>query len=303
MSDVSVMSIIKTESGSQGLDELIKETEINKKQPQENPETLHLESIRMAHSVFQPRQFLEGTVSASGSHIQNLVEAIFNEPTHTLDPITVWWSGNSWKVIDGAHRLIAYRIVSQKGKLKNPMIPVKVFHGDLYKAIMESVKLNSKDKLQMTRSDKTNAAWRMTVIEKLSKRDIHISCKVGVTTVSRMRNVLTKIKDKYPKRYKQVALTYTWEKALQFDIGETVRDDSWEDLLAKNWARRLAKDFGNKAATQPNTFAKAIEIYSTRLPGSLAEYWGYVDEEVRDIKMKQDSLSEEISQINEGSDF
>ncbi len=102
MSDKSVMSI-KTGSFNQGLDELVREVEMNNLPPENNPEALHLESIRMAHSVFQPRQFEEGTMSASGSHIQNLVEAIFNEPSHTLDPITVWWSGNTWRVIDGAH--------------------------------------------------------------------------------------------------------------------------------------------------------------------------------------------------------
>ena len=47
------------------------------------------------------------------------------------------------------------------------------------------------------------------------------------------------------------------------------------DQLAKNWARRLAREFGMKAATQPIAFAKAIEIYSSKLPTNLKEYWGY----------------------------
>ncbi len=284
MSDKSVMpsvievietESIKEETFEEGLLKLIKETEVNKRPPQDDPETIHLEQIRMAHSVFQPRQFLEGSVGYSEDHIQKLVEAIFNEPSHTLDPITVWWSGEKWRVIDGAHRLIAYRRVQSKAKLKNPLIPVRVFTGHLYQAIEESVKLNSKDKLQMTKSDKANSAWRMTVLDKHSKKQIHIICKVGISTVSRMRNVVVKMKEKFLDDFLNKALSYTWEKAQRFDMEQINRDDSWEDKLAKNWSRRLAREFGMKAASQPTAFAKAIEIYSSRLPMNLAEYWGY----------------------------
>lgn len=284
MSDKSVMpsaaevierESIKEETFEEGLLQLIKETEINKTPPQDNPENIHLEKIRMAHSVFQPRQFLEGSVGYSEEHIQKLVEAIFNEPSHTLDPITVWWSGEKWRVIDGAHRLIAYRRVKSKGKLKNPLVPVKIFVGNLYQAIEESVKLNSKDKLPMTKSDKANSAWRMTVLEKHSKKQIHVICKVGISTVSRMRNVLVKMKEKFLERYFDEALSYTWEDAQRFDKEQITRDDSWEDKLAMNWSRRLAREFGTKAASQHAAFAKAIEIYSSSLPMNLSEYWGY----------------------------
>lgn len=289
MSDKSVMpsgaeaiekESIEQETFEEGLLKLIEETQANKRPPQDDPETIHLEQIRMAHSVFQPRQFLEGSVGHSEEHIQKLVEAIFNEPSHTLDPITVWWSGERWRVIDGAHRLIAYRRVKSKGKLKNTMVPVKVFIGNLYQAIEESVKLNSKDKLQMTKSDKANSAWRMTVLAKHSKKQIHVICKVGISTVSRMRNVLVKFKEKFDEKYFDEALSRSWEDAQRFDRGEVTIDESWEDKLALNWSRRLAREFGKKAAIQPTIFAKAIEIYSSKLPMNLAEYWGYKNYEI-----------------------
>lgn len=296
MSDKSVMpsaaeaiekESIQQETFEEGLLKLIEETQANKRPPQDDPKTINLEQIRMAHSVFQPRQFLEGSVGYSEEHIQKLVEAIFNEPSHTLDPITVWWSGEKWRVIDGAHRLIAYRRVKSQKKLKNLMIPVKVFIGTLYQAIEESVKLNSKDKLQMTKSDKANSAWRMTILEKHSKKQIHVICKVGLSTVSRMRNVLVKMKEKFLDGFLKKALSYTWEDAQRFDQREVTIDESWEDKLAKNWSRRLAREFGMKAATQPIAFAKAIEIYSSKLPMNLAEYWGY--KEYKEYKDDEES--------------
>lgn len=257
----------------QGLKKLIQETQENKKPPEESPQAIHLDSIHMAHSVFQPRQFIEGTKAYSEEHTHSLVEAIFNEPTHHLDPIVVWWSGLDWKVIDGAHRLMAYRRVNKKGKLKNPMIPVVVFKGDLYEAIEESAKLNSKDKLQMSKSDKANSAWRMTVLEKHSKNQIHKACKVGTTTVSRMREVLALIKVDHPEDYQEVALDLKWEDAQKYGKEEIVRDDSWEEKQALEWSNRMAKAFGTKASTQPAIFARAIELYSSRFPKELLRNW------------------------------
>ena len=46
--------------------------------------------------------------------------------------------------------------------------------------------------------------------------------------VSRMRNVLVKFKEKFHEKYFDEALSYTWERALRFDIEEITRDDSWE---------------------------------------------------------------------------
>lgn len=268
----------------QGLKKLIQETQENKKPPEESPQAIHLDSIHMAHSVFQPRQFTEGTKAYSEEHTHSLVEAIFNEPTHHLDPIVVWWSGLDWKVIDGAHRLMAYRRVNKKGKLKNLMIPVAVFKGDLYEAIEESTKLNSKDKLQMSKCDKANSAWRMTVLEKHSKNQIHKACKVGTTTVSRMREVLALMKEANPENYLEIALDYTWEDAQKFGKEERVRDESWEEKQAIEWSNRLAKAYGIKASNQPAIFARAIELYSSRLPKELLRNWHEeVEEYLEDI--------------------
>lgn len=272
----------------QGLDWLIEEGKENKKPPEDDPKFIHLDSIHTAHSVFQPRQFTEGTKAYSEEHTQSLVEAIFNEPTHQLDPIVVWWSGLNWKVIDGAHRLMAYRRVNKKGKLKNLQIPVVIFKGDLYKAIEESTKLNSKDKLQMSKSDKANVAWKLTALEKHSKKQIHRACKVGTTTVSRMREVLALIKEAHPNDYSRIALDYSWEEAQKFGKEERVRDDSWEEKQALEWSNRLAKAYGIKASNQPAIFARAIELYSQRLPKELLRNWREEIEELLEEDLSSD---------------
>ena len=269
----------------QGLKMLIQESEKNKQPTEDTPQVLHLDSIHMAHSVFQPRQFEDGTKATSEDHTQGLVEAILNEPTHQLDPIVVWWSGSNWRVIDGAHRLMAYRRVNKKGRLKNLMIPVVVFKGDLYQAIDESIKLNSKDKLPMSKDDKMNGAWRLTILDKHTKPQIHSICKVGTSTIARMRETLSLMQTKHPKNYLEMALGLSWKEARNFGIEEIVRDDSWTERQARVWADRMAKAFGSKASRQPAIFARAIELYSSRFPKELLENWheevqSYMDEYV-----------------------
>jgi|LauGreDrversion4_2_1035121.scaffolds.fasta_scaffold33850_4 hypothetical protein len=257
----------------QGLKMLIEESKQDKKPTQEKPQTIHLDLIHMAHSVFQPRQFEEGTKATSEDHTQGLVEAIINEPTHQLDPIVVWWSGSKWRVIDGAHRLMAYRRVNKKGRLRDLMIPVVVFQGDLYQAIDESIRLNSKDKLPMSKDDKINGAWRLTVLDKHTKPQIHSICKVGTTTIARMREVLILIQAKHPKDFFETALDMSWKEARNFGAKEIIRDDSWQEKQARIWADRLAKAYGTKASRQPAIFARAIELYSSRFPKDLLDYW------------------------------
>jgi hypothetical protein len=254
---------------------LKEEQKVNAKPQYENPKALPLSKIKMAHSVFQPRQFEEGTMNNSEDHICNLVQAINNEPTHTLDAITVWWSGSCWRVIDGHHRTLAYsRAEKHYPKLKGLMIPVVTFKGDLFQALAEATKVNAKDKLAMSTSDKYNRAWKLTVLEQYTKSYLASTCKVGTTTISRMRNVLKDIQENIPKNFYAYALSMTWEEAMGYGKEDRVIDDAWERKLALNWSKRLGKAFGSKAVDLPTIFAMAIDLYSARLTSNLMEHYG-----------------------------
>ena len=266
----------------EGLAMLIKEQEGNKQPTKENPNFLPLSVIRMAHSVFQPRQFEEGTMSASEEHIRTLTTAIFNEPSHTLDPITVWWSGTCWRVIDGHHRTLAYsRAEKINSKQKSILIPVNIFKGNLWEAIAEATRQNSKDKLPMNKSDKYNRAWKMTVIDQYSKNQLAAICKISTTTIARMRSIYAEIKSKYEYGHYDYALGLTWEKAQQFGKEDRIIDDSWELKLANDWSKRIGKTFGYTLVKQPRIAAMALELYSEKLVAGLVEEWkNYDDEEI-----------------------
>ncbi|TPE50853.1 hypothetical protein FJM67_09795 [Maribrevibacterium harenarium] len=232
---------------------------------------LSIKSIRVEVSVFQPRDLGNDTGSKE-NHIRGLVDAIYCNPSKVLDPIIVWWSGAGWYLLDGHHRLEAYKRVIAQKRIKIPKIPVRVFEGDLNGAMLESIRHNSKDKLPMTKDDKINRAWRLTVMQDFSKREIALTCKVGSATVSRMRRKLQELQELQPHGWQDLAFGMSWKEAQQFPRKEKSYDDEWQDNLAKDWAMRLSKAFGKQASKQPEVFARALEYYSIKLLNDLTEF-------------------------------
>src|SRR5690606_32436476 len=191
------------------------------------------------------------------------------------DPITVWWSGMHWYVLDGHHRLAAYREVERQGKISIGTVPVRGFVGSLLKAIAESTRLNAKDKLAMTPEDKANRAWLFVAMrENLSKREIASLCKVGTATVARMSKQLGVIMEALNSapELELEPVNMTWDEAMKFRCKQKSFNDDWELQQAREWAKRMGKTFGNKPVSQPEIFALAIELYSPSLLKALSEH-------------------------------
>ena len=251
---------------------LEKELESGKKPPFDNPLALPIQQISIAQSVLQPRGLND--ISASEEHIKVLIKAIEqNKPSHTLDPITIWWSGSNYRVIDGHHRLEAYRQVHKAGAIKLPSIPVQLFEGSLKQAILESTKLNSKDKLPMTEDDKFDRAWKLVCLEGYTIKETANVCGISDPTVSRMRKILSEYQAKLPETWREEVFSLTWKQAMALDKEPHDFDEGWEIKLAKEWAQRLHNTFGTKLSSQPGVAALALGYYSASLVPSLIDEW------------------------------
>ncbi|KZN15185.1 ParB N-terminal domain-containing protein [Marinomonas sp. TW1] len=262
----------ENESPFEALTRLENDFKTGSEAPQINGE-LELKQVHEALSLFQPRD-MNTEVASKEQHIQNLLASIRNEPTNRLDPIVVWWSGSVWYVLDGHHRLAAYRAFAREGGLMKMMIPVKVFSGTVVQAMGEATRLNSKDKLAMTKDDKSNMAWRFVALgaEGLTKGAISKVCKVSTATVGRMRKKLREIQEFHPDDWHKVSLEMTWNEAINFLERKKAYDDDWQKAQAKEWAKRLSSAFGKKLVAQPEVFLDALEMYSPRLLQDLTEY-------------------------------
>jgi hypothetical protein len=124
------------------------------------PSKLPWAAIRQERNVFQPRfQSIAYAPGKVEDHVHGLAQAL--RRGQPLDPVTVAAFGDQWLLIDGHHRMMAYKVA---GWTKD--IPVKVLQSELRGAArlawakQESVRDNQKARLQMGQDDKADAAWR-----------------------------------------------------------------------------------------------------------------------------------------------
>lgn len=280
--DLAASDIPDTMTLSEGLAILKRHIAKPKGQPSGEITSLPLESIRLLQPVFQRRMFEDGTASTSEDHVRTLLEAIFTSGSRQLDPITVYWSGLEWLVLDGHHRTLAYQRANKQGKLRSLEIPVEVFKGTLGQAMSEAVRLNSKDKLPMTKSDKLNSAWVLNLMGGISKSEVAAVAKVSPSTVANMRHRIREIQERDPSQTLEVLMNMSWEDAQRIGQVITPRNDEWSERLAAEWAKRLARYFGSKLRQQPGIHARAIEIYSERHVRELIYEWREIAAEMGD---------------------
>jgi ParB-like chromosome segregation protein Spo0J len=253
----------------------------------DRPTSLPLKSLKFASNVFQPRSF-DGDTAESDAHIRTLMDAIRHAPDHQLDPIVVWWSGKAWYVLDGHHRTAAYKNLArdQKKPLVVPSVAVEVFSGSLADAIEETARLNSRNKLPMSKEDKTERAWRIVVLDdgSKSKQRIASSCGVSTTLVANMRTKLRELKEANGEDFDAPdPMSMTWKAARRYGTEEMASvNEEWMRQQAKQYAKRLSRQFRGQLVKTPTVTAMALRMYARQLPKLLADEFrslGFIDQE------------------------
>lgn len=224
-----------------------------------SPTRIPLEQLEVMLSVFQPR--VVGDTYATESHIGALMTAMMNETGNVLDPVLIWWSGKRWLILDGHHRLEAYKRLREQGKGAK-VIPVTAFKGTLHQAHLKTIELNAKDRLSMDSDDKMTKAWHLVMLDKdMSVRQISSICKVGKSSISRMNTERNKLIEEYRDEWRQQVDGLTWKQVMSRD---TVRDfnEEAQDRMKAEWSYRFRKTFGKKPSTQPEIFTEAMLDWS-----------------------------------------
>jgi len=249
-----------------------------KPQPKLTPSGLPLSQIRMRPDVFQHRDPNE---YEGQSHVRKLVEALNRSPTGALEPMTVWWDGRGWTAIDGHHRHAAYKGVPTSG---DRTVPVTVFKGSLGEALAQAVAANSKNKRTMSTAEKTQAAWRIVVMEQgLSKAAIADAAGVSPGTVATMRRIhgqlCTKAEAKSDDLDGPIPIEHRdlrWADARRLAEGRDAPNVDWEakdEKAAVEMAVAIRKAIGNRGSQKLHVLARALELYDSRLEDSLMDYW------------------------------
>lgn len=236
---------------------------------EECPKGLHLRDIREKRALFQHRT---PQAYASETHIKELTKAPL--AGNTLDALTVFWGGNlGWVLIDGHHRLAAYR---KAGWSK--VIPVQCFLGTLDQAIGHAGKANAGAKLMMSRSEKQGVAWRLVCGTTLSRAATVASSCVSDGVVAEMRRVREKLTIGLGRPLVEVAMLAWWqaqrEAAGTAQEAEMIDEEARIEKAAQDLANKLVKALGKSQQLRRGILARALEIYDGSLQGYLREQWG-----------------------------
>lgn len=263
----------------------------------ENPK-LPIADIRMVPEIFQPRGQGQNAVSDE-FHVEELAQQLSLKLETGLDPIVVFWSGREWLLVDGHHRLAAYKESEEWG---DKPVPVSPFKGSLQSALVESVGLNSKVYLQFDQQDRLDAAWRLLCLGEPKADEVITATGVSRRQVFKMKRRQREILEAFPENTKAGLAEYTWRQARGLNLeGLTElpeRDEDWERKLAADWKRRLQKTFGNKITKNPEAFAMALRQLNSGLPAMLME-----THEWSDIKDRMLDAWVEARDLDETSDF
>lgn len=241
---------------------LVERRATGKPQPTPAPQHLTASTIKRRPEVFQHRRPAKHD---SEAHIRELADAAKGQD---LDPLTVWWDGKSWTLIDGHHRAQAY-VQAGKG---TQAVPVEVFVGSPEEALTRAARANTKAKLMMSASEKSTAAWRLVVMgTTMSKSTQATAAGVSERLVASMRHAKATLvrQGREPSELAQM----TWEAARRTAKGEDA--DDWspeeEEKRVEQMALALRKALGATAERQPDIFWRAIEVYSPQLARALAD--------------------------------
>jgi hypothetical protein len=254
------------ETEGQAKQRLAKEMSAPAKTAKKPPARLPLDAIGEEPLVFQPRQ---GGIDRD--HVKEIAKGIGGEG------VLILRVGERWVVVDGHHRLAAYRAMQAKTG-KPQMVPVTVLKvHSLDEAIREAGRRNSRDKLSMSLDDKTAFAWGLVVDGNGAKRVQAQAASIAESTVARMRAVSGRWKAKGINA--EALKAWGWDEARRRDQGVEHGEISPDALeaMAQDWAKRLSGTFTNKLTKAPGVFARAIQIYSPALPASLIESFEWSD--------------------------
>jgi hypothetical protein len=236
------------------------------KQGLERPSKKHvaIDAITTNTGLFQFR-----TDELTNYHVDALRDAIGRG--NDLDALDVWEHPTTRKliVIDGHHRLAAYRKAGHRQK-----IAVLVHRCALKQARLLALEGNAKTRLPMTTEEKAEAAWSLDREGSYSKAEIVKYTSVSDGTVAAMRRAVRKL------MAESQGIPSTWGEAkrklqgweateLSEDEREAIRDEKVSKLL-----ERVGPALTFAINHDPEVFAEAIQKVAGHKLKFAVDYWG-----------------------------
>lgn len=217
------------------------------------PKALPVAAVVVAPAIFQSRPRHDPfTGIADTIHVNVLSAHLLSDPAYELDPVTVIRVGAEDILIEGHHRLAAYRLQQRE------TIPVIFFRGSPKEALIESGRENKKDRLPMSRAEKSERAWALVKADLgLKVQQIMEGSGVSKRTVMMMRSKRKELLEQ------GLDLPDTWASVL-YEKREA--NPEWFNEQVQEHADRLTKTFGPGATFSPGReeiLAEALIVWDS----------------------------------------
>ncbi len=245
--DCSLPHDLKALTFSRALDALRQAQKATTKLGDE-PNRLPISQLDELPKVFQIR-----SAEVDDRHVSDLLKAL--NIHGALDPIMVWRCGGRNFVVDGHHRIAAYRLWR-----KSKELPVVFFKGTVDEAIEHAEAVNGKASLGITYEERSNYAWKLVVhaelLGKLSKAQLVRRANIAKGTIDNMRAAFAILGERAVSLPSWRDAMTEWKRGLQ--DGDQEFDESWQEAEAMKIVDRLGKEFGKRLAKRPEIAAKAF---------------------------------------------
>ncbi|MBY3053347.1 ParB/RepB/Spo0J family partition protein [Rhizobium laguerreae] len=209
--------------------------------------------LPLSQLVELPKVFQIRSAEVDERHVSDLLKAL--NIHGALDPIVVWRCGRRNFVVDGHHRVAAYRLWR-----KSKELPVVFFKGTVDEAIEHAETVNGKATLGITYEERSNYAWKLVVhaelLGRLSKAQLVKRANIAKGTIDNMRAAFAALGERAVSLPGWRDAMTEWKKGLQ--DGDQDFDESWQEAEAMKIADRLGKEFGKRLAKKPDVTAKAF---------------------------------------------
>lgn len=220
------------------------------------PPTLPVGAITTAPEVFYTRgqEVSEDLIGQVSRAIQD---------GHTVNPVLVLRCGDRSLLIDGHHRLEAYK---RNGNAL--AVLVEHFSGSPRQAVLEAVRRNSLPSIQMTGPQRQNVAWRLVLAHAYSKREIASASGVSYGQVGIMRSAAKALGETALEMSSWWQAQRTWKGKEQHDFTEDERD-AWINGQGQRAADGYRDQFGMWLANHPEFAAIGLVVYFGRRSAEL----------------------------------
>lgn len=253
------------ETPSRAIARLQREVRENPKEPVKVPNALPLGSIHLEETVFQVRE--EGL---NDERVREIALGLSWDKTD--DPLRVWWTGLRWVLVEGHHRLAAYRL-SKKNPKGTRKVPVIAHVGIPLGAAMGLASItNSREKVTIPQWQRLNQAWRLTCVGVGSVASLARDSGCGKTTIGNMRAVKAKLLERKGMTVERLT-DASWVQAKGWADGR--ERPEWtpeaDEAKAIEIAAFLVKNLNGYLVRRPETLARALSLVDENLPYDLMQ--------------------------------